>query len=71
MSILKTKEIYNKFGEDIIRDYKLGMPNKGLMEKYSIKYPQFYSKEKKFLFLCKMERIPKEVTLFITIILKI
>lgn len=53
MSILKTKEIYNKFGEDIIRDYKLGMPNKGLMEKYSIKYPQslrnFLKREKVFI----------------------
>lgn len=53
MSILITKEIYNKFGEDIIKDYKAGMSNKALLAKYSIKYPQslrnFLKREKVFM----------------------
>lgn len=53
MSILNTKDIYNKFGEDIIKDYKMGMPNKELLAKYSIKYPQslrnFLKREKVFI----------------------
>lgn len=60
MSILITKEIYNKFGEDIIKDYKAGMSNKALLAKYSIKYPQslrnFLKREKVFYAFAKWKK---------------
>lgn len=68
MSILITKEIYNKFGEDIIKDYKAGMPNKELMEKYSIKYPQslrnFLKREKVFIPLQNRKNVKRSYSIY-------